>query len=84
MKVGSPRAKASKKKGPCPSPEFLKGQVWKTDGGYVVISDVGKMLVHYRLGSRPEIRTYLARITTKEEVHAYLERNGGVLFTKQE
>ena len=61
-----------------PPADFVKGQIWKTPEGYVVITQVGKLLIHYRLGTRPGMFSSPSRISTKEEVRTYLERTGGV------
>jgi hypothetical protein len=36
------------------------------------------------MGSRPELRASPARVNTRQEVLAYLERNGAMLFTSAE
>ena len=82
MKAESPAAGASKKSGQdLTLPEFSQGQVWKTSTGYVVISSVGKALIHYRLGLVAELRAGRVRVTTKEEVRAYLNEIMGPFST---
>jgi hypothetical protein len=61
-------------------PELMKGQVWKAADAYILITEVGKLLIHYRVGNRPHIHTSPARISSKQDVQAYLERHDGVLL----
>ncbi len=60
-------------------PDFAKGQVWKTADSYILITEVGKLLVHYRLGAKPELRATRSRVNSKREMLGFLERNGGQL-----
>ena len=82
MKVkGSPNVRTmGRGKRPETRPELLKGQVWKASDTYILITEVGKLLIHYRVGSRPNIHTTPARISSKQDVQAYLERHDGVLL----
>ncbi len=82
MKARVSGAKGSKRKrheqATAQLPEFVKGQIWKVPDAYVLITEVGKLLIHYRLGPRPGMHATPSRVSTKEEVRIYLERNAGV------
>jgi len=76
----SKRQRKTKPKPVAAPPELSKGQVWKAADNYILITEVGKLLIHYRVGSRPDIHTSPARISSKHDVQAYLERHEGVLL----
>lgn len=59
--------------------EFVKGQIWKTPDAYIQITEVGKLLIHYRFGNRPDVQSK-PRISSKQDVQSYLGGHGGVLF----
>jgi hypothetical protein len=65
---------------PLPSfPPLAKGQLWKTDTGYIQIWHIGKRLIDYKMMKQPErkaARTQLTRIHTLE---AYVKTQMAVL-----
>jgi hypothetical protein len=62
-----------------PLPPLEKGQLWKTDTGYIQIRDIGKRLIDYKmlkeLGKKA-VRTQATSIDTMEE---YLKTQKAVL-----
>ena len=59
-----------------------KGQIWKTGETYLLITDAGKRLVHYKLTKKLEqkgLRKHLASMAT---VQAFLESNRAELLAK--
>ena len=72
-------------RGPANSPPITaleKGQIWKTGETYVLITDAGKRLVHYKLTKKllqRGLRKHLASMTT---VQAFLKSNRAELLAK--
>ena len=59
-----------------------KGQIWKTGETYVLITDAGKRLVHYRIAKTLQqrgLRIHMASIVT---VQAFLKSNRAELLVK--
>jgi hypothetical protein len=62
-----------------PLPSLEKGQLWKTDNGYIQICDIGKRLIDYKMMKQrgiKAVRTQATRIDTLEE---YLKTRKAVL-----
>ena len=58
------------KKSKKPLPPLDKGQLWKTDTGYIQIWHIGKRLIDYKMMKEPgkkAVRTQATRIDTLEE-----------------
>ena len=67
------------KKSKKPLPPLEKGQLWKTDTGYVQIWHIGKRLIDYKMMKEPgkkAVRTQATRIDTLKE---YLTTQKAVL-----
>ena len=81
--VETARWKATK--GSVNSPQITaleKGQIWKTGETYVLITDAGKRLVHYKVTKKllqRGLRKHLAAMTT---VQAFLKSNRAELLAK--
>jgi hypothetical protein len=59
--------------------ELTRGQLWKSGEAYLQIMEVGRMLVHYRRGARPQTRGMPVRINSKAEIQASLRKQQAVL-----
>jgi len=67
------------KKSKKPLPLLEKGQLWKTDTGYIQIWNIGKRLIDYKMMKQPgqkAVRTQGTRIDTLDE---YLKTQKAVL-----
>jgi hypothetical protein len=56
-----------------------KGQLWKTDSGYIQIWDIGKRLIDYKMMKQPGIRGVRTQATTIETLKEYLKTQKAVL-----
>ena len=77
----SPTATDMKKNEKNSSPMLIKGQLWKTDKGYIQIWHIGKLLIDYKMMKelgRKAVRTQATAISTLEE---YLKDNAAVLVS---
>ena len=68
--------KTSKK----PSPPLEKGQLWKTDIGYIQIRDVGKKLIDYKMMKEPGKKAVRTQATGIDTLKDYLKDNAAVLI----
>jgi hypothetical protein len=62
-----------------PLPQLEKGQLWKTNTGYIQIRHIGKRLIDYKMMKQPgqkAVRTQGTRIDTLKE---YLKTQKAVL-----
>jgi hypothetical protein len=59
---------------------LAKGQIWKMASGYVQITDVGKVLLYYRMGRIPVLHGR-TRVGTIEGTEAYFRQNNAVLLS---
>jgi hypothetical protein len=79
----TPRWKAASVSANSPqSTPLVKGQIWKTGETYVLITDAGKRLVHYKLTKKllqRGLRKHLASMTT---VQAFLISHRAELLVK--
>jgi hypothetical protein len=65
-----------------PITALVKGQIWKTGETYVVITDTGKLFVHYKMTKKllqRGLRKHLASMTT---VQAFLKSNRAELLAE--
>jgi len=59
---------------------FAKGQVWKTERGFVAINRVGKLLIDYRLLKELGQRGVRAQMVTPAGLADFLQANVGHLI----
>jgi hypothetical protein len=59
-----------------------KGQIWKLGETYVLITDAGKRLVHYKIAKTPQQRGLRRHLASIETVQAFLKSNRAELFAK--
>lgn len=57
-----------------------KGQVWKMDGQYLRVTQVGKNLVHYKLLRTPDRRAAAVQMARQSEVLDFLNRRSATLL----
>ena len=57
-----------------------KGQLWKTECGYIQIRDIGKRLIDYRMMKEPGRRAVRTQATTIDTLKEYLKTQKAVLF----
>jgi hypothetical protein len=62
------------------SPVFTKGQLWKTDNGYIQIGHIGKRLIDYRMMKRQEQKAVRTQTTGIDVLTTYLKDNAAVLM----
>jgi hypothetical protein len=62
-----------------PSPLLEKGQLWKTDTGYIQIWDIGKRLIDYKMMKELGKKAVKTQATTIDTLKTYLKNNAGVL-----
>jgi hypothetical protein len=67
------------KKSKTPLPALGKGQLWKTDNGYIQIYQVGKQLVDYKMMKRPGAQAVRTQATTIDTLQEYLKTHKAVL-----
>jgi hypothetical protein len=67
------------KKNKKPLPSLEKGQLWKTDSGYIQIWDIGKRLIDYKMMKEPGKRAVRTQATTIDTLKEYLKTRKAVL-----
>ena len=67
------------KKSEKPLPPLEKGQLWKTDNGYIQIWHIGKRLVDYKMMKQPGRKAVRTQATTIETLNEYLKNQKAVL-----
>ena len=61
-------------------PPLEKGQLWKTDIGYIQIRDVGKKLIDYKMMKEPGRKAVRTQATGIDALKDYLKDNAAVLI----
>ena len=61
------------------STAFEPGQMWKTEDGYILITDHADRIVGYRKLRNPEQRTALTHLIRSEALACYLQKTEAVL-----
>ena len=64
-----------------PPAPLAEKQLWRIGDRYVQISEVGKMLVHYKMLKRPGRKGIWTQSTTKSKLVEYLKFHGAVLVS---
>ena len=64
-----------------PSAPLAEKQLWRIGNGYVLISELGKMLVHYKSMKQPGQKGVWTQSTTKSKLVEYLKFHSAVLVT---
>jgi hypothetical protein len=67
------------KKSEKPSPPLAKGQLWKTDTGYVQIWHIGKRLIDYKMMKEPGKKAVRTQATSIDTLEEYLKSRKAVL-----
>ena len=67
------------KKSKKPLPPLEKGQLWKTDTGYIQIWDIGKRLIDYKMMKEPGKRGVRTQATGIDTLKEYLKTQKAVL-----
>ena len=62
-----------------PLPPLEKGQLWKTDTGYIQIWDIGKRLIDYKMMKEPGKRGVRTQATSIHTLEEYLKTQMAVL-----
>lgn len=62
-----------------PLPPLEKGQLWKTDAGYIQVWHVGKRLIDYKMMRQPGQKAVRTQATAIDTLRTYLKDNGAVL-----
>ena len=62
-----------------PAPSLAKGQLWKTESGYIQIWDVGKRLIDYKMMRQPGQKATKTQATAIETLKAYLKNQAATL-----
>lgn len=75
------RPVAAKRKSPAPPLEFELGQVWRMATSELHITDVGNLLVHYKLFQQGARRT-VTTMSAKRVVENHLKENKAVLVRR--
>lgn len=60
-----------------------KGQIWKIEGQYLHISELGKKLVHYRLLKTIGQRAARGRLANRQEVFEVLQQQQATLLNSR-
>jgi hypothetical protein len=60
------------------SPVVAKGQLWKTDNGYIQIWNIGKRLIDYKMMNQPRRKAVLTQSTGIDTLEKYLETQKAV------
>jgi hypothetical protein len=60
-------------------PPLTKGQLWKTDNGYIQIWHIGKRLIEYKMMKRPDQRAVRTQATGIDALKEYLKTQKAVL-----
>ncbi len=58
-----------------PSPALSKGQLWKTDGAYIHIVELGKTLLHYRMTRSLKQKGVITQMSAIGTMVDYLKSN---------
>jgi hypothetical protein len=61
------------------SPVLTKGQVGRTDNGYIQIWDIGKRLIDYKMMREPSQKAVKTQATTINTLQVYLKDKAAVL-----
>ena len=62
------------------SPAALaRAQLWKTDGGYIQIWDIGKRLIDYKAMKQPGRKAVPTQATSIDTLQEYLKSQNAVL-----
>jgi hypothetical protein len=64
-----------------PSPPLAEKQLWRMGDRYVLIFELGKMLVHYKSMKQPGQKGVWTQSTTKSKLVEYLKFHSAVLVT---
>jgi hypothetical protein len=67
------------KKSNKPSPPLAKGQLWKTDKGYIQIWHIGKRLIEYKMMKRSDQRAVRTQATGIDALKEHLKNQKAVL-----
>ena len=62
-----------------PSPPLAKGQLWKTDKGYIQIWHIGRRLIEYKMMKRPDQRAVRTQATGIDALKEHLKTQKAVL-----
>jgi hypothetical protein len=62
-----------------PSAPLAEKQLWRIGNGYVLISELGKILVHYKSMKQPGQKGVWTQSTTKSKLVEYLKFHSAVL-----
>ena len=62
-----------------PSAPLAEKQLWKIGDHYVLISELGKLLVHYKMMRQPGRKGVWTQSTTKSKLVEYLKFHSAVL-----
>jgi hypothetical protein len=62
-----------------PLPSLAKGQLWKTDTGYIQIWHIGKRLIDYKMMKQPGQRAVRTQATGIDTLKEYLKTHKAVL-----
>ncbi len=63
------------------STRLAEKQFWKVGDGYLQVSELGKMLVHYKMMRQPGQRAVLTQSTTQIKLAEYLKCHKAVLVS---
>ena len=69
------------KKSKKPLPSLAKGQLWKTESGYIQIWDIGKRLIDYKIMRQPKQKAARTQVTGIDTLQEYLKTQKAVLAT---
>ena len=58
---------------------LAKGQLWKTDKGYIEVWHIGKRLIDYRMMKEPGQKRVKTQETRVDTLQTYLKDNAAVL-----
>ena len=67
------------KKSKKPSPALAKGQLWKTDKGYIHIWPIGERLIDYKMMKPPGKKAVRTQATGIDTLQEYLKSQKAVL-----
>ena len=62
-----------------PPSSLAEKQLWRIGNGYVLISELGKILVHYKSMKQPGQKGVWTQSTTKNKLVEYLKFHSAVL-----
>ena len=63
------------------SPLLAKGQLWKTDTGYIQIWHIGKRLIDYKMMKQPRQKAVRTQATGIDKLAEYLKNQKAVLVS---